>query len=147
MASVTGMEDNSQPFTDPALWRQLRGVLQFLQSHEYPHIPNPPSCKKRASVALIVRFRPSSTHGALYNQGICGASTGSNVQRLENFFSQPWVQHGEPEILFIKRASRAGDRWTSHIAFPGGGRVNIGASTAHFSNTNAEIYTGRARRR
>ena len=122
MSSVIGMEDNSQPYADPMLWRQLRGVLKFLQSYTYPHIPNPPSCKKRASVALIVRFRPSSTHDAVYDQGICGASTGSNVQRLENFFSQPWVQRGEPEILFIKRASRAGDRWTNHIAFPGGGR-------------------------
>ena len=122
MTSVIGTEGSSQPYADPMLWRRLRGALEFLQSYNYPHIPNPPSCKKRASVALIIRFRPSFTHGAVYDQGICGPSTGSDVQRLENFFSQPWVQHGEPEVLFIKRASRAGDRWTSHIAFPGGGR-------------------------
>jgi 8-oxo-dGTP pyrophosphatase MutT (NUDIX family) len=35
------------------------------------------------------------------------------------------VQHGEPEVLFIKRASRKGDRWTSHIALPGGKRDPI----------------------
>lgn len=104
------------------LWRQLRGALRFLQSNHYSHIPNPPSCKKRASVALIVRFRPSIAYRAVYDPSSCGTSAGSSLQRLENFFSQPWIQHGEPEILFIKRASRAGDRWTSHVAFPGGGR-------------------------
>ena len=32
------------------------------------------------------------------------------------------MKHGDPEVLFIKRASRKGDRWTSHIALPGGKR-------------------------
>lgn len=32
------------------------------------------------------------------------------------------MQRGDPEVLFIKRTARKGDRWTSHIAFPGGGR-------------------------
>ncbi|KAG5458036.1 MAG: hypothetical protein BJ554DRAFT_1822 [Olpidium bornovanus] len=32
----------------------------------------------------------------------------------------PWVRRGTPEILFIKRATRAGDRWSGHVAFPGG---------------------------
>jgi 8-oxo-dGTP pyrophosphatase MutT (NUDIX family) len=30
------------------------------------------------------------------------------------------VKNGTPEILYIKRASRSSDRWSSHIAFPGG---------------------------
>ena len=72
--------------------------------------------------ALIVRFRPSKAHSSSFDPTQCGAIAGSSQQRVENFFSQPWVQEGEPEILFIKRAARAGDRWTSHIAFPGGGR-------------------------
>jgi 8-oxo-dGTP pyrophosphatase MutT (NUDIX family) len=42
--------------------------------------------------------------------------------RLIEFFAQPWVQHGEPEVLFIKRATRVGDRWTGHVALPGGKR-------------------------
>jgi 8-oxo-dGTP pyrophosphatase MutT (NUDIX family) len=32
------------------------------------------------------------------------------------------VQHGTPEILFIKRATRKGDKWTGHVALPGGKR-------------------------
>lgn len=43
-------------------------------------------------------------------------------QQLQNFFDQPWVKHGDPEVLFIKRASREGDRWTGHVALPGGKR-------------------------
>ena len=41
---------------------------------------------------------------------------------VQKFFDQPWVQHGDPEVLFIKRASRPGDRWTGHVALPGGKR-------------------------
>ena len=122
MASTLDPVQDIEPFTDPLLWRQVKTILHFLQSHQYPNVSNPDSCRKRASVALIVRFRPSCGHCASYDQAKCGKSVGSIEQRLENFFSQPWVQHGEPEILFIKRASRDGDRWTSHVAFPGGGR-------------------------
>jgi 8-oxo-dGTP pyrophosphatase MutT (NUDIX family) len=43
-------------------------------------------------------------------------------QQLQNFFDRPWVEHGDPEVLFIKRASREGDRWTGHVALPGGKR-------------------------
>jgi len=46
-------------------------------------------------------------------------STETNVT-LQRFFSLPWVQRGQPEILYIKRASRMTDKWSSHVAFPGG---------------------------
>lgn len=50
-----------------------------------------------------------------------GDSAQENVpSALESFFAQRWVQTGVPELLFIKRASRTSDRWSSHIAFPGG---------------------------
>ena len=111
-----------EPYLDPMLWRQLKAVLQFLQSNEYPHVPNPLPCKKRASVALIIRIRPSAPASAFYDSNTCGATVATSKKRLENFFAQQWVQQGEPEVLFIKRASRTGDRWTGQIAFPGGGR-------------------------
>jgi 8-oxo-dGTP pyrophosphatase MutT (NUDIX family) len=41
---------------------------------------------------------------------------------ISAFFRQEWVQYGDAEVLFIKRAARAGDRWTSHVALPGGKR-------------------------
>lgn len=43
-------------------------------------------------------------------------------QTLQRFFSLPWVQRGTPEVLYIKRASRSGDKWSAHVAFPGGRR-------------------------
>ena len=122
MAPPLSPEIALEPYLDPMLWRQLRDCLHFLQANKYPHIPNPPSCKKRASVALIIRFRPPLAIPATFDTKSCGPSILSATERLENFFAQQWVQQGEPEILFIKRASRAGDRWTSHVAFPGGGR-------------------------
>ena len=122
MDILPGARARIEPFLDPMLWRQLRGALQFLQSHKYPYVPNPPSCTKRASVALIVRVRPATPTSEDFNPKVCGAAVGVSEKRLENFFAQQWVQQGEPEVLFIKRASRTGDRWTGHIAFPGGGR-------------------------
>lgn len=41
-------------------------------------------------------------------------------ETLQRFFSLPWVQRGQPEVLYIKRASRETDKWSAHVAFPGG---------------------------
>lgn len=38
------------------------------------------------------------------------------------------MKNGDPELLFIKRAAREGDRWTSHVALPGGKRDPTDAS-------------------
>ncbi|KAE8378703.1 hypothetical protein BDV26DRAFT_261038 [Aspergillus bertholletiae] len=103
----------------------LHDVLQYLQDHPYSHVPNPPSCKKRASVALVLRVRPTYYHWPdLQHSSLPprGNSNASVKQRLNTFFSQDWVQNGDPEALFIKRASRVGDRWTGHVALPGGKR-------------------------
>ena len=32
------------------------------------------------------------------------------------------MKHGDPEILFIKRAQNKRDKWSGNIAFPGGRR-------------------------
>lgn len=118
---ATGGTTPFEPYLDPMLWHKLNGVLQYLQKNQYPHVSNPPSCKKRASVALIVRIRPTDPTSATHLPESYGTALPSK-QRLDSFFAQQWVQQGEPEVLFIKRASRSGDRWTGHIAFPGGGR-------------------------
>ena len=98
---------------------RLKPVLQRLHDNTSPHIPNPPNCKKRASVALVLRIRPIAPD--------LGTSNRRNAEKrvsfsdsLTSFFDQDWVQRGDPEILFIKRAARVGDRWTGHVAFPGG---------------------------
>ena len=111
------MDDSGSIFSD-----RLHAALLQLLSNAYPAIPNPPNCKKRASVALVLRIRPAYACPPVYYPDLCGASVVSVQERLHNFFSQSWVQRGEPEVLFIKRASRDGDRWTGHVALPGGKR-------------------------
>nr|POE84619.1 uncharacterized protein c14c4.10c [Quercus suber] len=96
---------------DPMMLANLHTILASLTASPYPTLPSPESTKRRASVALIVRIQPSYAHWP---------SDGPVVRSLDDFFAQEWVRHGDPEVLFIKRASRKGDRWTSHIALPGG---------------------------
>jgi len=110
--------------TDPAsLTRHIHTALSDVATNPFPNVPNSANCTKRASVALIIRVRPDFLH--------CPSSTSpptktdlsqSTQKQLETFFSQPWSQQGDPEVLFIKRAARSGDRWTSHVALPGGKR-------------------------
>ena len=110
----------SIPSVSSGLPHHLHTVLSALCRRPYPHVPNPPGCKKRASVALILRVQPTYEHWP--ESTIIGKPTLPVEQRLKDFFAQSWVQHGEPEALFIKRASRVGDRWTGHVALPGGKR-------------------------
>ena len=91
--------------------RDLHALLKSLSASSYPELPSPEGMKKRASVALVIRIKPSYSHWP---------SSTSKLDDLDSFFAQDWVQYGDPEVLFIKRASRKGDRWTSHIALPGG---------------------------
>ncbi|KAK3058419.1 hypothetical protein LTS18_011333, partial [Coniosporium uncinatum] len=97
----------------------LRNVLLDLSAHPYPVIPTPPSVKKRASVAVIVRIQPHYSHWPTQDS----ASLPSDPsERVNAFFDQDWVSHGDPEVLFIKRATREGDKWNGHVALPGGRR-------------------------
>lgn len=47
-------------------------------------------------------------------------TTTPTQQTLSSFFSLPWVARGTPELLYIKRATRSSDKWSAHVAFPGG---------------------------
>lgn len=108
----------------------LESLLRNLYHNPYPLVPNPPGCKKRASVALVVRIHPSysswptdeNNKATSFNEREDNSTDEGPLHRLRQFFSQPWVQQGEPEVLFIKRAARPGDRWNSHVALPGGKR-------------------------
>ena len=102
---------------------RLKAILQQINQEDCPKLPNPPGCKKRASVALILRIRPRYPHNqAVYDEDRCSSVSRPFQECLDNFFSQEWVREGDAEVLFIKRAARVGDRWTSHIAMPGGKR-------------------------
>ncbi|KAL4898396.1 NUDIX hydrolase domain-like protein [Aspergillus ambiguus] len=106
-----------------SLPQSLHSVLLDLLQRPYPHVPNPPNCRKRASVALVLRVRPTFGHRPdPENTVLTLPDDATTEERLDAFFSQPWVEHGDPEVLFIKRASRVGDPWTGHVALPGGKR-------------------------
>lgn len=100
---------------------QLRTVLNQLRDQPYPHVPNPASCKKRASVAVIIRVRPAFQPAPATNESLVDLD-GDTPATIDEFFDQEWVNEGDAEVLFIKRAGRAGDRWSGHIALPGGKR-------------------------
>jgi 8-oxo-dGTP pyrophosphatase MutT (NUDIX family) len=108
--------------TSALLVSDLRSLLLDLHENPYPFVPNPPKCKKRASVACIVRVRPTYPDLPPLSPTSSNIKDQSFPQQLSAFFDQEWVKRGDPEILFIKRASRKGDRWTGHVAFPGGKR-------------------------
>lgn len=105
-------------------------------------IPTRPPKYRRAAVAIIIRIRSDHAWSA-------HASKPGNHQQpqqpqqpsqskqpphldsqypesLDEFFAQPWVQSGVPEILFIERANRRATdhRWTGHVALPGGKQVS-----------------------
>lgn len=102
---------------------QLQKVLNLLKSSPYPHVANPDGCKKRASVAVIIRVRPAFQPVPNPNESLLELdSTDTPASSIDDFFAQDWVQRGDAEVLFIKRAGRAGDRWSGHIALPGGKR-------------------------
>ncbi len=118
----------------------LKDVLLELNAHPYPEVPSPPNLPKRASVALILRIQPSYSHWPAFSDTSLPSAPRSPKQRrrssvasgssskfnfetiLNTFFEQDWVKHGDPEILFIKRATRVGDKWNGHVALPGGKR-------------------------
>lgn len=100
---------------------RLKAILQQIHQEDCPHV-NPPECQRRAAVALIIRIRPTYPHQAVYATSHCSSVAQPFQECLDSFFSQSWVLEGDAEVLFIKRAARVGDRWTGHIALPGGKR-------------------------
>jgi hypothetical protein len=117
MSAATSPPDSSEQ----PLIESLHQALLDLHHNPYPHVENPETCKKRASVALIIRVRPYFGHCPPHEPHTHKEDETSE-QRLDNFFKQEWVVKGDAEVVFIKRAARQGDRWTSHVALPGGKR-------------------------
>ena len=117
------MDQEAQLQLPPPLIEHLKNVLLQLSHHPYPEIPNPPNLHKRASVAVILRIKPNHSHWPDSNAPVLDkAAQSPKADKIGAFFEQEWVKHGDPELLFIKRAARKGDRWTSHVALPGGRR-------------------------
>ncbi|KAM0710942.1 hypothetical protein Q7P35_001680 [Cladosporium inversicolor] len=107
------MTTPNSPPENQTLVLHLQKVLSTLTAAPYPVLTSE-TTRKRASVACVARISPSFSHWP--------DPSAPRAENLEDFYKQDWVKHGDPEVLFIKRASRKGDRWTSHVAFPGGRR-------------------------
>lgn len=121
----------SVPTNTQDIISSLKTVLVELNSHPYPEVACPPKVPKRASVALILRIQPNNAHWPDTSEHLptrrrrSSAASSSKLSfkdELDAFFQQDWVKHGDPEILFIKRAARIGDKWNGHVALPGGKR-------------------------
>ncbi|RVD89184.1 uncharacterized protein DFL_000202 [Arthrobotrys flagrans] len=111
----------------------LKRFLQDLTVRKVHDVAGP---EKRASVAVVIRLRPSPAPSPPSSGGSGETGYASLHRRsarkepygkchagdVEDVFDQPWVKDSTAEILFIKRSSRAGDRWTGHVALPGGRR-------------------------
>ncbi|KAI5480956.1 NUDIX hydrolase domain containing protein [Pseudohyphozyma bogoriensis] len=112
--------------------RLLQALLQI--HHSNPRLIASPatvgSASRRAAVAIIIRLRPapatvlppSPPPPPAPTSPIPSPAVPSVPTQLAEFFSQPWVQDPSTtaEILYIKRATRNTDKWSGHIAFPGG---------------------------
>ncbi|GAA6062879.1 hypothetical protein JCM10212_002101, partial [Sporobolomyces blumeae] len=77
----------------------------------FTHSPSPPSSSSEAFLRNSTTTTPTSDD-----------VSPDVIRQLDDFFSQPWVNNPTTaiEVLYIKRASRASDKWSGHVAFPGG---------------------------
>ncbi|CAO3680406.1 unnamed protein product [Umbelopsis ramanniana] len=92
----------------------LRTLLENLEAFKPTIIPSPKHQPRRACVSIIIRW---NGHEHSYKDKEPMATT------WRQFLDKPWVKNnknGGPELLFMQRATRTGDRWSGHVAFPGG---------------------------
>ncbi|RHZ60972.1 hypothetical protein Glove_350g46 [Diversispora epigaea] len=114
-------------FEESTVLNRLRIALSNLEKIPAHKLPSPPHQKRRASVAIIIRIRPLSKSHYHYNEetNIDNSdeelsSSENDIISIDDFWTLPWVNDGIPEILYIRRALREGDRWSGQMAFPGG---------------------------
>jgi 8-oxo-dGTP pyrophosphatase MutT (NUDIX family) len=114
------MPSEPSPFASHLI-SPLHALLSDLASNPYPVLDSPPDLPRRASVALIIRVQPHYRYPQPENR-VVSSQNRTFEEQLADFFAEEWVQHGDPEILYIKRAANIRDKWTGHVAFPGGRR-------------------------
>jgi hypothetical protein len=86
------------------LYKVFQSLCTNLNQHDPLYIPSPPTQKRRAAVAAILRWKRHRTDIAIDTR---------KATTVQEFFDQPWVkqdEQGEAEILFMQRTTRVGDR-------------------------------------
>lgn len=129
--------------------RDVQVLVSIINALGVPKkIPSHPPKYRRAAVAIIIRIRPDHARSAHVSKPRNHQQPhqphqphqpqqpsqskqpphrdAQHPESLDEFFAQPWVQSGVPEILFIERANHrpADHRWTGHVALPGGKQVS-----------------------
>ncbi|KAI8969655.1 hypothetical protein BDB01DRAFT_687733, partial [Pilobolus umbonatus] len=92
----------------------LKSLCYNVNEYRSIILPSPAHQPRRGCVGAILRWRRHRTDIPISSQPI---------HTIEEFFNQDWVREdteGEAELLFMRRATRIGDRWSGHVAFPGG---------------------------
>lgn len=112
----------------------LCAALSFLSTRHSPELPSPADCLKRASVAVIIGFKNAEMDVSPGEEAVSVDVPSESFLEVKSPYSLPQLQynsisqledlpdHLEAHCLFIRRSSREGDRWSSHIALPGGKR-------------------------
>ncbi|KAJ4347849.1 uncharacterized protein N0V89_009219 [Didymosphaeria variabile] len=114
MTSDTGTED---------LISHLKSVLLELNAQPYPEVANPPETPNAPLSPSSSAYNRTTRIGPPQTTNPSSKPRDLSVKDvIETFFAQDWVKHGDPELLFIKRATRVGDKWNGHVALPGGKR-------------------------
>ncbi|KAL7418899.1 hypothetical protein Q5752_006583 [Cryptotrichosporon argae] len=112
----------------------LQSLVKSLRATRPRLILSPPTQPRRASVALIIRLKPAPSivfeghEPQGYDGPVVPVDDFGLGLTIDDFFRLDWVNHPDtvPEIMFIRRAcassssSSTAQRWSSHIAFPGG---------------------------
>ncbi|KAJ1659022.1 hypothetical protein IWQ61_001845 [Dispira simplex] len=77
-------------------------------------LPSSVTCGRRASVAIILRSCTTPTN----DNDEPGAE--SFCRSLEEYLQDEQIRHARLELFYIVRARSPSDRWSGHVAFPGG---------------------------
>eukprot|EP00026_Physarum_polycephalum_P012615 Phypoly_transcript_12939.p1 GENE.Phypoly_transcript_12939~~Phypoly_transcript_12939.p1 ORF type:complete len:307 (+),score=28.61 Phypoly_transcript_12939:59-979(+) len=98
--------------------------------------------KRRASVAVILRIKPSNEDVEYTMKGESGGKgTNFTLDCILSVINDETVQKGTVEMLYIKRAINNRDRWSGHVAFPGG-HVEEGESPQEAAERETEEEIG-----
>jgi len=76
-----------------------------------------------ASVGIVFRVMPKARDhifkSELFEKSVV-APREDDPASISRFINSTWVSCGLLQLLYIKRVERRGDRWSGHVAFPGG---------------------------
>lgn len=108
-------------------------ACHFVSEREYKKVESTEKCSKRASVAIVIAFHIPSSGNSPSSSWI-NVKPGSprseqeskeltrTATTLEELEERNWIEEAVPHVLFIKRSAREADRWSNHVALPGGKR-------------------------